>query len=117
MAKLKDMAYTKAEIKERNSPSKGLVCDSYGSNKYPYGLCINLDTEALKKLGLDQLPKPGKTMTLTARVVVKSASLDERMDGKDNKRLELQIEAMALESGSEDGAVAALEKGLQESKS
>lgn len=114
MAKLKDMAYSKAEIKERNSPSKTLACDSYGGNKYPYGLCIRLDTEALKKLGLDQLPKPGKTMTLTARVVVKSASLDERMDGKDHKSLELQIEAMALDAGSEGGAVAALERGLKD---
>lgn len=104
------MAYSKAELKERNSPK---ACSMYEGNKYPYGLCINLDTEALKKLGLKDLPKPGTKMQLAATVVVTSSSLNQRQDGEDNRRLELQIEKMGLTKGA-DGAVAALEKGMED---
>lgn len=107
------MAYTKAELKERNSPKACSI--EYGGNKYPYGLCINLESQALDKLGLESLPKPGTKMQLTATVVVTSASLNQRQDGEDSKRLELQIEKMGLTKGS-DAAIAALESGLEEAE-
>lgn len=106
-----NMAYTKAELKERNSPK---ACSlEYGGNKYPYGLSMSLDNEALKKLGLKDLPKPGTKMQLNATVVVTSSSLNQRQDGEDNRRLELQIEKMGLAKGS-DGAIAALEDGMKD---
>jgi hypothetical protein len=106
-----NMAYTKAELKERNSPKTRSL--EYEGSKYPYGLCITLESQALDKLGLDTLPKPGTKMQLAATVVVTSASLNQRQDGEDSKRLELQIEKMGLAKGS-DGAVAALEDGMKE---
>lgn len=105
-----NMAYTKAELKERNSPK---ACAVYEGSKYPYGLCLNLDNDVLKKLGLKDLPKPGTKMQLTATVAVTSSSLNRRSDGEDNRRLELQIEKMGLAKGS-DGAIAALEDGMKE---
>lgn len=111
MTKQVSMAYTKAELKERNSPKACSI--EYGGNKYPYGLCINLESQALDKLGIDTLPKPGTKMQLTATVVVTSASLNQRQDGEDSKRLELQIEKMSL-GGAKDGAVSALEDGMED---
>lgn len=62
--------------------------------KYPWGLRITLETEALKKLGLDpQTIKVGTKMIVDARAEVTGASVD-KTDSGDRKRLELQIVKM-----------------------
>lgn len=64
--------------------------------RYPYGLCICLDDDALEKLGLTQLPAVGTAMTLTARVEVSSTSAYQTRGGESEARLELQITDMEL---------------------
>lgn len=66
--------------------------------EYPYGLCISLDDEALKKLGISELPQIGQVMSLAARVEVKSASGYKTMKGDIENRVELQITDMQLGS-------------------
>jgi hypothetical protein len=112
MAKLTNMAFTKAEIKERHSP-KVEACGSYMGDKYPYGLRLDLNNEALKKLGLKSLPKPGKAMTLTAKVRVVASRMSERENGKPDRNLELQIVQLALDSDA-SSALEALNEGLED---
>jgi len=63
--------------------------------KYPYGLSICLDDDALEKLGITELPAVGSTMQLVATVEVQSVSQYENQKGADNN-LNLQITDMAL---------------------
>lgn len=114
--KLKEMAYTKAEQKERNSPKE--VCapgsgNKYEGPKYPYGLEIRLENEALKKLGLTTLPKVGKNVRLRAICCVSAVSVSERESGEDNRCLTLQIEQLAL-GGDPETMEEALEDGIEE---
>jgi hypothetical protein len=111
---LKSMAYSKAEQKERNSPSSK-VCESpYSGDKYPYGLRLDLNKEALKKIDMKSLPKPGTKMILTAEVEVVAARQSDRVDGDTDRSIELQIVKLDLSKGSASSAVAALEEGLEE---
>lgn len=71
---------------------------------YPYGLNINLEEEALEKLGLEKLPKVDTEMVLYAKVVVTSASSNEHTAGGDGKThkhrsVGLQITDLCLEAG------------------
>lgn len=67
--------------------------------KYPYGLSICLDDDALAKLGITDLPAVGSVMQLTALVEVCSVSQYENQTGKDNS-LNLQITDMELAAGN-----------------
>jgi hypothetical protein len=64
--------------------------------EYPYGLCIELDEESLGKLGVTELPKVGATMTITAKVFVKTTSAYTNMDEGEEKRVQLQITDMEI---------------------
>lgn len=112
MAKLKSMAFTKAETKERNSPKACEIGYSSG-DKYPWGLRLDLNKETLKKLGLTDLPEPGATMRLEASVEVVSASINKRTDGEADRRIEVQITKMSIEPDS-DGAVGAVNRALDD---
>lgn len=91
--KLVDMKNTKAEAKKEMAPS-------YEPPKYPWGLSINLDNGSLEKLGLEQLPKIGTSMVLTARVEVSSLSEHDSVQGGSSRSLGLQITDMALAAES-----------------
>lgn len=65
-------------------------------SKYPYGLCICLDDDALQKLSIATPPVAGSTMLLQAQVMVTSASSDVMNDGEVEGRLTLQITDMEL---------------------
>lgn len=94
---LVSMAYTKAEIKKKNSPKNSLMACSPGDGpKYPYGLKVCIENDTLEKLGIENLPKVGKRMTLTALVEVCSVSAREEQDGDEHKNLDLQIVKMSL---------------------
>lgn len=67
---------------------------------YPYGLSISLDDEALKKLGITELPDVDDRMTLTARVCVTNVG-DYASQSGSNKSVSLQIEAMDLSDAVE----------------
>lgn len=110
MAALKSMAYTKAEQKERNSPSKDCAVGMYSGDKYPYGLRLDLNSQALAKLDLENLPKVGTKMTLTAEVEVVATRSSDRANGEPEQSMELQIVKLGLQKGS--GAVAAAFAGI-----
>jgi len=107
---LTNMAVTAAERKEKekhwNKP-----CSSMGGDKYPYGLTVNLEEESLDKLGLNTLPQAGDTMTLTAKVKVRSVESRDSDDGK-RRSVSLQITSMELEGGSAKEAVDKALKGV-----
>lgn len=65
--------------------------------QYPYGLRLHLDTETLKKLGIENLPELGKEMSVVAIAKVCETSKSESEYGK-NKCLGLQITELAVES-------------------
>jgi hypothetical protein len=100
--KMVSMAHTPAEAKEEAKEMS--VAPSVP--KYPYGLCISLDDDSLKKLGLDgDLPAVGETMQFTAIARVTSASMHEREATDGGKaeqccRVELQITDMGVPSDS-----------------
>ena len=89
---LTDMTLTKDEAKEEAGLEQDLP-------RYPYGLCICLDDETMKKLGMTDLPPIGAEMMLTARVRVKSVQAYECQtdDGAEKEQhADLQITAMEV---------------------
>ncbi|MFU1980143.1 capsid staple protein [Bordetella hinzii] len=81
-----------------------LCCESASDNtpEYPYGLCINLNTEALERLGIDTLPAVGAVVEITARAVVQSVS--SRDDGKPSRNVDLQITDMDVQPRDDSSA-------------
>lgn len=98
-AKLVNM---KLDPKEREKMPECAVADR---PQYPWGLCLNLDDESMKKLGLAALPRVGKPVMITALADVTSVSENEYTtpDGKTEKRqsVSLQITDLGLSDGSE----------------
>lgn len=75
--------------------------------RYPYGLCISLDKDALDKLGIKDLPDIGQEFMLKAKVEVSGYSESESAGGHVYKSLSLQITEMDLgkkKSSSDDTA-------------
>ena len=76
-SKLVDMKYTAAEKKEESKEMSAPV----GSNMpdYPWGLCLDLNDESLKKLGISTLPEVGDEYHLigVAKVTRLSSSASE----------------------------------------
>jgi len=70
---------------------------------YPWGLCINMDSDELDKLGIKTLPDLNTEMTITAKVKVTRREESSQMamyDGGDESErrcLSLQITDMAIE--------------------
>lgn len=91
---MKDMKMTKAERKDNAAP----IDVGGNDNKYPYGLTLDLGNEALATLGMSALPKVGEDFQLNAKVVVKAVRESERVKGKPEKNMELQITHMELDT-------------------
>ena len=87
-----ELVNLKKEDKKETSDCKPM-CDE---SKYPYGLCLNLDTDTLKKLGISDLPEVGGDFKIVAKAVVKSTHQSESLEGNTYKSLELQITDMAV---------------------
>jgi hypothetical protein len=83
------MELSAEEAKELTTP------DPKDGPKYPYGLRLNLDDEALKKLGITELPAVDTRMQLTASVEVCTTSEYESQSGE-QRSIDLQITALAL---------------------
>lgn len=64
--------------------------------EYPYGLCLHLEKDQIKKLGLGT-PKAGAKLMVHGMAEVKSVSVTDEKDGKGYKSVELQITDMAVE--------------------
>jgi len=97
---MKDMAYTKAEIKARNK-SYGIDSPDASTPTYSWGLNLRLEQSELDKLGIDELPTVGSEMPfdIVCKVVRVSQTADER-----NKQsvVELQITKMGVETDSDE---------------
>ena len=74
--------------------------------EYPYGLCIDLDDDALEKLGITSLPKVGTEMMIRAKVVVRSTRAYNTQGGESEASAGLQITDMEIENnqGRNDSA-------------
>jgi hypothetical protein len=89
--KLHSMKLTKKE--REPSEVKSMAVDA---PRYPYGLSINLDEDAIAKLDLDELPATDEVMILVARVDVTGTSSNETTGGGKRRSITLQITEMAL---------------------
>ncbi|AYC20066.1 hypothetical protein DZA65_03191 [Dickeya dianthicola] len=74
---------------------------------YPWGLCINLDNDTLKKLGATPQPV-GSEVMITARAIIKSTSSRESEDGTRHDA-SLQITDMAISAASQQEQKSAAE--------
>jgi len=71
--------------------------------EYPYGLRISLCDEQIGKLNLEDEVDAGDYLEFRARACVTNVSQDKMNDGSIHRRVELQIEDMAV-LGIEDEA-------------
>ena len=94
--KLVNMALSKEEAREMR-PS---TLAEPELPMYAYGLRLELDDDALEKLGITELPKVGDELMITAKVCVVSTSTSERQGGDEESRICLQITDLAI--GDED---------------
>ena len=108
--KMHNMAMSKAEAKTMSEPC--LVGAKDAGPRYPYGLEIRLNNEALEKLGI-ALPKVGTSVRVIADCCVTSVSSNERQKGEPNRSVELQIERLAVNSEPET-MEEAISKGVRE---
>lgn len=77
--------------------------------RYPWGLCLNLDDDALEKLEIDELPAVGATLTLAAKVTVQSVSSNQTEGGAERRQISLQITDLGLAAeGKKKSATSAL---------
>lgn len=100
MATLINMELSAAEAKQEVSPESE-------APKYPWGLCISLDDEALKKLGMDKLPEVGTKMRLMAMVDVSGVSTYSSQNNEGHRSMDLQITEMSLDEGGDSMSKAA----------
>lgn len=91
-----NLALTKEEAKDQY----GIEPTDESLPKYPYGLSIYLDDDALKKLGMTDLPKVGTSMPATITVMVTGTSQRATQSSKDGEQMrtcvDLQITDMDI---------------------
>lgn len=63
--------------------------------KYPWGLCLTLNDDALKKLGIDKLPEIGSKVRIVAVAEVSAVRAYAEQNGADTS-VDLQITEMAV---------------------
>lgn len=97
-----DMTMSREEAKEQMEPT------AMDAPQYPWGLKITLDDDALKKLGLTQLPAVGAKLQLSATVEVCSTSAYSTQEGEAETSVSLQITAMELSGGQQSSSAASM---------
>lgn len=79
--------------REERAESQAIAMDQ---PDYPYGLCIDLDDDALTKLGITDMPKVGTEIMFRAKATVKSTG-ENQYEGQDKEsRMSLQITDMEI---------------------
>jgi hypothetical protein len=89
MSKQVDMKLSPKEAKAEMMPSEK------DGPRYPWGLTLNLDDDALEKLGMSKLPEVGETYPLAATCEVTAVSASDTQGGGVRRSLTLQITALA----------------------
>lgn len=87
---LVSMKNTPAEAKAEVSPAAD------GGPEYPYGLRLDLNDDALKKLGITSLPEVGTPLVLQARAQVCSTSAYDSQEGGASRCIGVQITDLAI---------------------
>ena len=86
--KLRDMKLSRSEkAEDAEQPS---------APDYPYGLRLNLDQDALEKLGIE-LPDVGETFFVVAVATVQSVS-EHKSDEHTSQDVSLQIKQLSLDA-------------------
>jgi hypothetical protein len=96
-----------------------------GENDYHHGLSVHLDHEALNKLGITNMPKPGDKFQVNAHAHVKSSEEEHRDGGEPRRRMVLELRKMELAAvnraqkedvheGKLKGAKAAMDQALDQ---
>lgn len=93
---------------ERTAAEKKAAKERYNSPpdsdvEYPWGLCINLGKDEIKKLGLKDLPDVGEEVTICAVCTVTRVSQSASLNAtdEDSQGVELQITHMGLVEGAD----------------
>jgi len=84
--KLKSMKLAKREAQ----PEPTSIAGKDDGPRYPWGLQLELNDEALEKLGMSSLPKVGKTCTVQAKAIVTGVRENQNQSGT-NRSVSLQI--------------------------
>lgn len=93
---LKSLKLAPAESKkEMGYPSPSTEAAKDGP-RYPWGTSIDLNDEALSKLGITKLPEVGETLAVEARVTVTSVSSSQTIAGEARRSCCLQITELGL---------------------
>lgn len=92
--KMVDMARSPDEVKKDMAHYAAPALSD--EPQYPWGLCISLCDEELKKLQLDTDCEVGDTVLLRATAEVKDVGESKQADGSVRHRLELQITNLAV---------------------
>lgn len=99
---------SKEEVKKKNA-SLSIASDGDGE-RYPYGTRLDLDKEALDKLGITDMPAVGTKMMLEAKVTV-IGSRQSASDKSEHRSIELQITDMELGSDGDEVSEGELTRG------
>lgn len=99
------MALKSMKLSPKESKAEAATME-YKAPDYPYGLCLDLDKEALDKLAVDGLPDVGQVVTGTFKATVRSVSA-YKSDNNDNQSCSLQITDLDVDFGSDKNADAA----------
>ena len=92
---LVNMKLSKKEVKESEPDSTAV-----DRPRFPFGLSLHLDQEALDKLGIDEMPAVGLEESMVAFVRVTSVSDNQHEgDSKRSRSVGLQITAMRFGEG------------------
>ena len=73
-----------------NAPFEAMAPD------YPYGLCLHLDRDEIKKLGMKDLPKVGTEMPISAIVKVTRVSQSAVEGSDEESSIDLQITDLGI---------------------
>lgn len=88
-------------MKQSNKSETG-VMPAYEEPEYPYGLCLDLNDESLKKLGFTTPPAAGTEVMITARAYISRSSIDDTQDGGKRISMGLQITDMDISAPGND---------------
>ena len=96
-----DLKLTKADREKLNSLGPQPVRDNDGP-EYPYGLSISIDTDLIKKLGIEAM-EVGDTVMVHAMGKVVRKSVTEKGDSDKATSIEIQLQQMSIETEEDAG--------------
>lgn len=106
---MKDAKMPMADMKMSKSEKKQMYgtaapSESTSGPDYPWGLEINLDDAALKKLGIKELPDAGTECQVMATGKITEASQSAKASGEGRRSLRIQLVKLHLECETDEKA-------------